>query len=326
MTDIVVVATEDQRFVVVEQANNTITVSSPPITSVELTSPGPQGIQGPGVTSGGVVGDLLVKNSGTNYDTAWTDSPTVDILGFDTTAAENLAVSGTVTWNDGEGSLDILMKGGNVTQTIGTQEYARVYNDSGSPLTKGQVVYISGAQGNRVAVKLARANSELTSRGTIGLVAEAIGTGAEGFIIVSGALYKLNTLGLTPGAPVFLSASTAGLYTTTAPTPPDNLVILGWIERVHATVGSIYIKVDNGYEIDELHNVLISGAASGNTLIYDAVAKVWKNANLTDGNGISITEGAGTITIATSGMQKAITYGTDAPTGGSDGDIYLQYT
>ena len=87
------------------------------------------------------------------------------------------------------------MKGGNVTQTIGTQEYARVYNDSGSPLTKGQVVYISGAQGNRVAVNLAKADSELTSRGTIGFVAESIGVVAEGFIIVSGALYKLNTFG-----------------------------------------------------------------------------------------------------------------------------------
>lgn len=319
MTDIVVVATEDQRFVVVEEANNAITVSSPPIVSVEVTSPGPQGIQGPqgpqgaqgpqgntgpagspgpGVAAGGAAGDLLVKNSATNYDTAWTDAPTVDVLGFDTAAAEALSTPGTIAWNDGEGSLDLLMKGGNVTQTIGTQEYARVYNDSGSPLTKGQVVYISGAQGNRVAVKLAKADSELTSRGTLGFVAESIGTGAEGFIIVSGALYKLNTFGLTQGQPVFLSAATAGAYTTTAPASPNHTVILGWIERVHATVGSIYIKVDNGYELDELHNVLISGAASGNTIIYDAVAKVWKNANLTDGNGISITEGAGTITVS----------------------------
>ena len=383
MTDAIVVATEDQRFVVVEEANNTITVSSPPITAVEvietqevvvveeidnsiavssppimeveITSPGPQGIQGPqgpagstgpagsaatvavgttttgapgssasvtnsgsssaavfdftiptgsqgpagaGIAIGGVAGDLLVKNSATNYDTTWTDAPTVDILGFDTTASENLTTPGTITWNDGEGSLDLLMKGGNVTQTIGTQEYARVYNDSGAGLTKGQVVYISGAQGNRVAVKLAQANSEITSRSTIGLVAESISSGAEGFVIVSGALYKLNTFGLTQGQPVFLSPTTAGAYTTTAPTAPNHTVILGWIERVHATVGSIYIKVDNGYELDELHNILISGATSGNTLIYDAVTNVWKNANLTDGNGISITEGAGTITVS----------------------------
>lgn len=218
---------------------------------------------------------------------------TLDISPTTTTAAV-----GEISWDDGNGAPSVVLKGGNVTEVIGQQEYARVYNDSGTSLTKGQVVYVSGAQGNRIAVKLARADTDTTSRSTIGFVAESIAIGAEGFVITSGPLFKLNTLGLTQGQPVFLSPTTAGAYTIIPPAAPEHTVILGWIERVHATVGSIYVKVDNGYEIDELHNVLISGAASGNTLIYDAVTKVWKNANLTDGNGISITEGAGTITVS----------------------------
>jgi hypothetical protein len=286
MTDIVVVATEDQRFVVVEEANNNITVSSPPIVAVEVTSPGPQGIQGPqgpagtagqGVAAGGAAGDLLVKNSATNYDTTWTDAPTVDILGFDTTAAETLSIPGTIAWNDGDGTLDLLMKGGNVTQQIGEQEYARVFNDSGGALTKGQVVYISGAHGNRVAVKLARADTEVTSRATIGFVAENMASGAQGFIIVSGALYKLNTFGLTEGQPLYLSTTTAGAYTTTPSVAPNHLVVLGWVERVHATVGSIYIKIDNGYELDELHNVYINNIQPNDYLRYNGANSRWEN-------------------------------------------------
>ena len=229
---------------------------------------------------------------------------TPNFVTFDTTAAETSA-TGKLFWDDGDGVLSNGLKGGNVTLQIGTQEYARVYNDSGVTITKGQVVYISGAQGNRVAVKLARADVEATSFGTIGLVAETMTNGAEGFIIVSGALYKLNTLGLTAGATVYLSPTTAGAVTTTKPQAPDQLVVIGWIERVDNTVGSIYVKIDNGYELDELHDVRVTSPQSGNLLIYDASTTpigVWKNAFLTAGTGVSVTNGAGAITIANTGV------------------------
>jgi hypothetical protein len=220
------------------------------------------------------------------------------------------------------------LKGGNVTLQIGTQQFARVYNDSGTTLTKGQAVYISGAQGNRVAVKLARADVEATSFGTIGLVAETMANGAEGFIIVSGALYKLDTSALVAGATVYLSPTTAGAVTTTKPQAPDQLVVIGWVERVDNIVGSIYVKIDNGYELDELHDVRITSPQSGNVLIYDATTTptgVWKNANLTDGTGITITEGAGSVTIANAGV-TALSAGTGISVSGATGSVTVTNT
>jgi hypothetical protein len=158
-----------------------------------------------------------------------------------------------------------------------------VYNDSGSSLSLGQVVYISGAQGNRIAVKLARADTEATSAGTLGFVAESIAAGAEGFITIMGTLGGLNTSSLTAGALVYLSDVTAGAYTTTPPTAPSHRVILGYVERVHATVGSIYIKVDNGYELDELHNVVISAPVNGQVLSYNSTTGVWTNTTAASG-------------------------------------------
>jgi hypothetical protein len=244
----------------------------------------------------------------------------VNSVVLDTTPATVPASVGAMSWDDGDGVPSVLLKGGNTTLQVGTQEYARVYNDSGATLTIGQVVYISGAQGNRVAVKLARANVESTSFGTIGLVAESIANGAEGFVIVSGALYKLNTTGLTAGAAVYLSPTTAGAYTTTEPQAPNQLVVLGFVERVHATVGSIYVKIDNGYELTELHDVQITSPTSGNTLIYDAAVGVWKNANLTAGTGVSVTNGAGSITIANTGVTSAVA-GTGITVSGATGAV-----
>jgi hypothetical protein len=175
---------------------------------------------------------------------------------------------------------------------------------------------------------LARADVEATSYGTIGLVAETIANGAEGFIITSGALYKLNTNGLTAGATVYLSPTTAGAVTTTKPQAPNQLVVVGWIERVSATVGSIYVKIDNGYELDELHDVQITSPQSGNILIYDASTTpigVWKNANLTDGTGITITEGAGSITITNAGVTSAVA-GTGISVSGATGAVTITNT
>ena len=249
-------------------------------------------------------------------------------IGFDTTPATVPSTVGTMSWDDGDGVTSTLLKGGNVTLQNGTQEYARVFNDSGATLTKGQVVYISGSQGNRVAVKLARANLEATSFGTLGLVAETITNGAEGFVIVSGALYKLNTTGLTAGSTVYLSPTTAGAITTTKPQAPDQLVVLGWVERVDNIVGSIYVKVDNGYELDELHDVRVTSPQSGNILIYDASTTpigVWKNAFVTAGTGVSVTNGAGSVTIANTGVTQA-TAGTGISVSSGTGNVTITNT
>lgn len=270
-----------------------------------------------GAGGGGGSGDVTGPSSATDNAVARFDSTTgkliqnsvvtVDDTGnvagllseqYNTTGTAPTIVEGLEAWDSGNGTLELGLSGGNVSYKYGEQEFLRVYNGSGAAMTKGQVVYIIGAQGNRVDVRLAQGNSESTSAGTIGFVAEPIASAAEGWVQSSGSLYKLDTSALTAGAPLYLSTTTAGGYTTTKPTAPNHTVILGWVQRVSATVGSFYVKVDNGYELDELHNVLITSAASGNTLIYDGTAGVWENANLTAGSGISITNGAGSITIA----------------------------
>ena len=194
----------------------------------------------------------------------------VDNLNFYTTSSAAGAV-GRFVWNDGDGTLDLGLKGGNTTLAVGEQTFARVYNGEGTTLNKGEVVYISGSQGNRIKVKRADYSAEAGSSNTLGFVAETIISGDEGFVITNGVFGKLNTVGLTGGSLLYLSSS--GQYTQTKTVAPKHTVILGYVERVHATVGSIYVKIDNGYELGELHNVLTNGATNGDLLAYSG--SVW---------------------------------------------------
>ena len=238
----------------------------------------------PNITSVGTLTNLAVTGNITantvtaNYLVGNVSLTNIDSLYFDTAANVTLANVGQVAWDDGDGTLQLLMEGGNIVQQIGTQEFARVFNAEANALSKGEVVYVFGAQGNRLSVKRAQANSEATSFGTVGFVAEGIASGQEGFIITSGAFRKVNTNGFTAGNIVYLSPSVAGGFTTTRPVAPDQAVILGWVERVSATVGSIYVKVDNGYEINELHDVLIANATAGQALVYNS-SNLWVNGN-----------------------------------------------
>lgn len=251
--------------------------------------------------------NLVAAKSGANSDITSMSGITggislVDNLDFDTTSVVVGAV-GRLVWNEGDGTLDLGLKGGNVTLQVGQEEVQRSFNAAGVAIVEGNVVYVSGAQGNRIAVSIAQANIAATSTGTIGMATENLAIGAEGFITTQGLVRKLNTIldsegnALTEGDLLYLSATVLGGYTKIEPDTPDFHVFIGYVVRVHATTGSIFIRPNVYPSLDEINGIKIVSTASGNTLIYDAVAGYYKTNTLTAGTNVSITNGAGAITI-----------------------------
>lgn len=234
----------------------------------------------------------------------------VNAIGFDTTPGTLPTAAGSMFWDSGDGTPSVILNA-NTSLQLGQENIALVYNGTGSTIAKGSVVAVSGAQGQRPSVVLADADSEALSAPTLGITTEAIANGAEGFVTTFGFVRGIDTSAFTAGAPIYLS-STAGAFTATKPVAPQHIVALGWVIKVNASSGEVFVNINNGWELDELHNVLISSPASGNTLIYDASVGVWKNANLTAGTGISVTNGAGSITIANTGVTSV---GMTVPTG-----------
>ena len=276
------------------------------ISTADITGVLPVANGGTGAsTAPGARANLSAAVLGTNNDitsmtgvTGGISSP--DFVQFDTTAAATNAV-GKVYWDAAQGTLDVGLLGGNVVTRIGQTLVAFVTNAEATTITKGQVVYLFGAQGDRATVKLAYNTSDATSAKTFGVVAENIGPNQTGFVMCQGVLEGLNLGAFTAGDTLYLGA-TPGSLTATKPAAPNHLVYVGLVERANPGNGQLYVKVQNGYELNEIHDVQIITPQNGQTLIYDATTSLWKNANLTAGSGISVTNGAASITVSNTGV------------------------
>jgi hypothetical protein len=210
----------------------------------------------------------------------------LDYLEFDTAASYPFE-EGILAWNDTDGTLDLGLKGGNVTLQIGQEQVVRVVNKTATNVNlleaNYQAVRITGAQGQRLKVDLALATTDVLSAETIGLVTETINNNQQGFVTVSGLVRGINTTGSlqtetwADGDILYLSPTTAGNITNVKPIAPNHLIVIGYVVHAHITQGSIYVKVDNGYELDELHNVSIAGEANNDALVYESATALWKN-------------------------------------------------
>lgn len=240
----------------------------------------------------------------------------VNAIQLDTTPTNLPTAAGAIYWDEGNKTPSIVIDA-DVALQLGQEMLALVYNGTGSTIPNGSVVAVAGAQGQRPSVVLADADSEQYSASTLGIATEDIANGAEGFITTFGFVRGLDTSAFTAGLPIYLS-QTAGQVTQTRPNAPAHTVALGWVIKVNASSGEVFVNINNGWELDELHNVLITSPISGNTLIYDASAGVWKNANLTAGTGVSVTNGAGSITIANTGVLGVTATSPVASSGGQN--------
>jgi len=155
------------------------------------------------------------------------------------------------------------------------------YNQTGATIPAFSVVYINGAQGSLPTITLAQANSETTSSKTYGITATSVTNNNQVTIVSMGLLANVNTSGFVDGDALWLSPSVAGGVTTTKPTAPNHAVFIGFVTRSHPTLGRVEVKVQNGYELNELHNVLINGVANRQPLVYDSATSLWKNSSLT---------------------------------------------
>jgi len=152
-----------------------------------------------------------------------------------------------------------------------------VRNQSGASIPAGSVVYISGATGSKPLITLSQANNDANSAQTMGFTKTAIANNAFGLVIIRGEVENLNTSALTEGVQLYLSPTVAGAYTTTKPSAPLHLVYVGIVIRSHPTLGTILVAVQNGYELNELHDVAIGTLADNDLLAYELSTDLWKN-------------------------------------------------
>ena len=196
-----------------------------------------------------------------------------------------ITTSGTLALAFGGNSTQYINGAGNLVTFPGVINEAQnliteVYNKTGATLTKGTVVYINGGQGNLPTITKALATGDSTSAQTYGIVRNNITNNNNGYVVVAGRISDLDTQAYTEGTQLYLSPTTAGTYTSTKPYAPNHLVYVGIVVRAHPTQGVVEVKIQNGYELDELHNVSAQSPTNNDGIFYNSATSLWEKKSI----------------------------------------------
>lgn len=180
-----------------------------------------------------------------------------------------------------------------------------VQNAEANTLTTGTVVYLFGGTGDHASVKRADYTTDTTSAKTIGVVGANIAASQNGPVITRGYVDGIDlSVGYSVGDVLWLG--TNGQFTKTKAVAPNHLVFIGVVVRA-TNNGIIYVATQNGYELDELHNVAISNTvAAGEFLKFNGT--LWVNDIIdlgtdTNGNYVgSVAAGTG-ISVSNTGVE-----------------------
>lgn len=231
------------------------------------------------IKNGLIVGD---STNLVNYTSASPFDPFVGQLWI--SASSLYAWSSASTW--------VLIGDGKTSEFVSTLKHEV---KAAEPVIKGQAVYVSSATGNNMLVSKASNTTEGMSSKTLGLIDSTLSTNDIGYVVTEGLLSGLNTNSATIGDPVWLGTSGSLIFgLVNKPVAPNHLVYLGIVTRVNQNNGEIFVHVQNGFELQELHNVLIQTASSNQILSYNSASSLWMNKDLqaaikeVDGTGSGI--------------------------------------
>jgi hypothetical protein len=156
----------------------------------------------------------------------------------------------------------------------------------GQTLTKGTAVYVSSANGTNMIVSAASNASEATSSKTLGLLETGGATNDLVKCVTFGLLAGLDTSTATAGDPVWLGVNGALIFgLANKPYAPAHLVYIGVVTRVQSNNGEIFVNVQNGFELKEIHDVYIADPANNHGLFYDLADGLWKNKSIASALG-----------------------------------------
>jgi hypothetical protein len=147
-------------------------------------------------------------------------------------------------------------------------------------VNKGQAVYVTGSNGTNILAGKASNSSETTSSKTLGLIEKTGSVNDKVDVITNGLFGGLNTSSGTVGGEVWLGVNGNLIYGS-EPLSPAHSVFIGVVTRVSSTVGEIFVKVQNGYQMAQIHDYLdvdYYGIKDGDKLMVKDVSNyLWKN-------------------------------------------------
>ena len=227
--------------------------------------------------------ELIISNGNTVSLSALVDASGIDtgvrLLTSNWESTFTTVLSNSADWEGAYTTLQANSATWGAALSAGEVLLAQISNADSVTLNRGDVVYSFGATGNVMSVKKASNSSEARSSKTLGIVNGTIIPNGIGYVTIAGRIDKLNLGAFNEGDALWLD-STAGNFTNVKAVAPNHLVYLGVVERANGGNGIAYIKVQNGYELNEIHDVLINGVQAGDVLQRNSTNTLWINAPL----------------------------------------------
>jgi hypothetical protein len=195
-----------------------ITQQGPPF--VEIVSPGPQGIPGPGFPTSGTTGQVLAKESDANFDANWTSDLRADSLTFNASEIIEGVASRQLAWSEAEGTLEL---GRESASSYVGQEIAVVCRNSSddSAIPKGAAVMITGSEEGRLTVAPMIADGTVPEYLFFGIASQEIAESENGYISVFGRIAGIDTSEYSDGDILWCDPSNPGELTNTQPGLPN---------------------------------------------------------------------------------------------------------
>lgn len=187
-----------------------------------------------------ITGDIIKNLIGID-----TPISTVQYEDFNTNLSAPAYSNGRMYYNKDKFALCYYNEANGFDINIGREIDVRVYNNTGSTLNAGQMVYVSSAASGWPIVSLAQANTEATSQSVLGMVAKSIANGAYGYVCISGVAHNIDTSAYAPGTLLYLSAAAAGAVTGTPPIQPNFVVNVGIVLDQNAVSGRVLVQISS---------------------------------------------------------------------------------
>ena len=225
------------------------------------------------------------------------------------TSTQVLRYNGTTWVNASVGFVPVGGTAGQILSKIDATNYNTQWIDNytsqvkhqvklGEAIAKGQAVYVSTATGTNMVVSKASNATELTSSKTLGLLETGGILNDIVFVVTEGLLSGLDTSTATIGDSVWLGTSGNLLFgLANKPYAPAHMVGLGIVTRVSSTNGEIFVKVQNGFELDEIHNVSAQSPANNDGIFYNTSTSLWEKKSIATALGYTPVPTTRTLTI-----------------------------
>ena len=233
----------------------------------------------------GTTGKLVQNGQITQSDTG--NIAAVNSIAMDTTPSGSLTTQGQMMWNSDEETLDIQLNG--FALHVGEQVVYHVRNSTGSTIAKGVPVMYAGTTGNSGRLLIEPWDGVGPANLFMGLLAETLTNGSDGFVVAFGKLRGIQTNGANYGqtwtdGEIIYAGLTLGSLTDVVPSAPNPIIEVLAVVHAHASNGTFFIRPN--YTTGDVFGP--SSATDGNVAIFDgATGKLIKNgpAISTGGNG-----------------------------------------